>query len=45
MALKIKEELEQYEVVLKLYEKFYGINFKNDRRNILDKVSTVRLQN
>jgi uncharacterized protein (DUF1015 family) len=31
--------------VLKLHEKLYGINFKNTSRNVLEKVSTFRLQN
>jgi hypothetical protein len=45
MDIDITEELIKYEVILKLYEKFYGINFKNTCRNILDQVTTVRLQN
>lgn len=31
--------------MLKLHEKLYGINFKKTSRNVLEKVSTFRLQN
>lgn len=39
------EELGKYEVMLKLQEKFYGINFRNHTRDVLEQVATVRLQN
>jgi hypothetical protein len=31
----VNDELYNYEVILKLYGKFYGINFKSSSRNIL----------
>jgi uncharacterized protein (DUF1015 family) len=43
--INASEELLKYEVMLKLHEKFYGINFRNHTRNVLEQVSTVRLQN
>jgi hypothetical protein len=43
--VRLNEELVKYEVVLKLQEKLFGINFRNSSRNILEKVVTFRLQN
>jgi len=34
-GFSVNEELYNYEVILKLYGKLYGINFKNSSRNIL----------
>jgi hypothetical protein len=41
----INDELLNYEIVIREYEKYYGINFKNPTRNVLEKVTSVRLQN
>jgi hypothetical protein len=43
-AIDIKQELKTYEIVLKENGSYYGINFKDASRNILEKVSSVRLQ-
>jgi uncharacterized protein (DUF1015 family) len=41
----IEEQLKAYEILLKSQNHFYGINFRNVSRNVLEKVSTFRLEN
>jgi uncharacterized protein (DUF1015 family) len=43
-AFCINAELANYEVILKEAEKVYGINFKTGSRNVIQKISTYRLQ-
>lgn len=45
LTFNINYELDIYDVLLKLHDKVYGINFKNHSRNILEKVTSFRLQN
>lgn len=42
--MKMEDLLLDYEIVLKEFDQYYGINFKNEIRNPLEKVSSVRLQ-
>jgi uncharacterized protein (DUF1015 family) len=43
-CIQMEDLLLDYEIVLKEYDQYYGINFKNPTRNPLEKVSSVRLQ-
>lgn len=43
--VRVSDELLKYEIVLKLHEKMFGINFRNSSRNVLEKVPSFRLQN
>ena len=43
--VQVSDELVKYEIVLKLHEKMFGINFRNSSRNVLEKVPSFRLQN
>jgi hypothetical protein len=41
--IQLSEKLCDYEVVLKKYKRFFGINFKSASINALEKVPTFRL--
>ena len=43
--ISISEQLCKYEVVVKLYNSLFGMNFKTTSMNVMEKVPSFRLQN
>jgi hypothetical protein len=42
--ISIYDLLADYEIIVKEFNSYFGINFKNQARSVLEKVSAVRLE-